>query len=152
MTRKLAGFLLIDLGIAAIVVSVIVELSGSAALTLQVLGAASIVGGVVAVAITWYLYPRSSSDEELVKFGRPADATVIGVSDQGVTATGEQVARLRLQVMPANERPFTARREVTLPDVPAIGEQVRVKFNPHRRRRLIVLGDSSLRNGSPVDG
>ncbi len=75
--------------------------------------------GIGELACAWYLYPRSRSDQELEDLGRPATATVLDVRDRGVTATGEQVARLRLRVTPANERPFTARSEVVLEDLPA---------------------------------
>ena len=140
MIHRFGGFLLIDLGIAAIVVAALVELDDSAALALRILGGVLILGGLIESVLAWYLYPRSRGDEELVEFGRPALATVVEVDDRGVTATGEQIGRVRLRVMPANERPFTARRDVTLPDLPAVGEQVKVSFDPHRRRRLIVLG------------
>jgi hypothetical protein len=140
MFHRLAGFLLIDLGVAAVVVSAIVELGDSAALTLRILAGVLILSGIGELAGAWYLYPRSRSDQGLEDLGRPATATVLDVQDRGVTATGEQVARLRLRVTPTNERPFTARSEVVLEDLRAEGERVRVKFDPHRRRRLIVIG------------
>ena len=140
MPHRLLGFLLIDLGIAAIVVSLVIELADPVAFTLVVLGGVLMLSGLAQLLGAWLLYPTSRGDAELEQFGRPATATVIGVSHGGVSATGEQTARLRLRVSPANERPFTARREVTLPDMPEVGAQVRVKFDPHRRRRLIVVG------------
>ena len=110
MIHRLAGFLLIDLGIAAIVVAGVVELDDSVALGLWILGGVLILAGLIELAFAWYLYPRSRGDEELAEFGRPALATVVRVDPRGVTATGEQMGRLRLRVTPANERPFTARR------------------------------------------
>ncbi len=108
-------------------------------MTLVILGGVLILSGLAQLLSAWFLYPRSRDDAELEQFGRPATATVIGVGHRGVSATGEQTARLRLRVGPANERPFTAWREVTLPDMPEVGSQVKVKFDPHRRRRLIVV-------------
>ena len=151
MIHRLAGFVLVDLGIAAIAAAVLLKLSDEAATGLQILGGALILSGIFEFVLGWFLYPGARKDADLVKYGRSATASVTGVSDQGVTAVGEQIARLSLYVEPANERPFKARRDVTLPDMPAIGEQVRVKFDPHRRRRLIVLGDSSLHDRDPRD-
>ena len=151
MIRRLAGFVLVDLGIAAIAAAALLELSDEAATGLQILGGVLILSGILEFVLGWFLYPRTRKDAELVKYGRSATASITGVSDRGVNAVGEQVARLSLHVEPVNERSFKARREVTLPDMPAIGEQVRVKFDPHRRRRLIVLGDTSLDAPDPAE-
>ena len=150
MIHRFAGFVLVDLGIAAIAIAVLLDLSDEAATGLLILAGALVLAGVFELVVGWFLYPRTRKDAELVKYGRSATATVTGVSDRGVNAVGEQVARLSLYVEPVNERPFKTRREVTLPDMPAIGEQIRVKFDPHRRRRLIVLGDTSLDARDPA--
>ncbi len=143
MRHRLLGSLLIDLGIAAIVTSLVIELADSVAFTLAILGGVLILGGLAQLLGAWFLYPRSRDYAEPEQFGRRATATVIGVGHRGVGATGEQTARLRLRVSPANERPFTAWREVTLPDMPEVGAQVKVKFDPHRRRRLSVVESSA---------
>lgn len=140
MVYRLAGFALIDLAIGAALVAALVELDSAITSTLWVLAVILAVAGVIELGLAWYLFPRARSDEELERYGRPAEATVLDVKDRGVSSTGEQHAELRLLVEPANERPFTAQRRVTLPAVPEIGEQVRVKFDPNRRRRVIVLG------------
>lgn len=151
MIHRFAGFVLIDLGIVAVLATALVELSDEATLGLLVLGGALILSGIFELVLGWFLYPRAPKDAQLVKYGRSAMTSVVGVSDRGINAVGEQVARLSLYVEPLNERPFKARREVTLPDMPAIGERARVKFDPHRQRRLIVPGDCSLHDRDPKD-
>lgn len=84
-----------------------------------------------------------ASPEELHRYGRPANATVLGVEDARLEAGGTRTARLSLHVTPRNESSYKTRRRVVLPGgrVPAAGETVTVKFDPHKRREFVLVED-----------
>src|SRR4051794_35981561 len=69
--------------------------------------------------------PLESSDE-LYKYGRPANATVMKVADEQLRADGVRLAKLTLRVTPVNEPDYKTTRLLALPKgrVPAVGEQL----------------------------
>ena len=83
-------------------------------------------------------------DDQLERFGRPAPATVLEVEAPELSAGGEGGARLTLEVTPRNESSFRTRvtqpaSRPTPPPPPLPGEVVSVKFDPNKRKRLIVV-------------
>jgi hypothetical protein len=84
------------------------------------------------------------SPEELHRYGRPANATVLGVEDARLDAAGRRTAKLSIHVTPRNERSYKTRRRVVLPGggVPAEGDTVTVKFDPHKRREFVLVEES----------
>jgi hypothetical protein len=81
---------------------------------------------------------------ELYKYGRPANATIEKVEDEQLRPDGVRLAKLTLRVEPRNESKFRTTRLLALPKarVPAVGEQVTVKFDPQSRKNVVLLEDS----------
>jgi hypothetical protein len=81
--------------------------------------------------------------EELHRYGRPANATVRRVEDARLEAGRTRTAKLSLHVTPRNESAYKTRRRVVLPGgrVPAEGETVTIKFDPHKRRKFVLVED-----------
>jgi hypothetical protein len=84
------------------------------------------------------------STEELHRYGRPANATVLEVSDEQLRPDGTRVAKLKLHVAPRNESSYKTTRLCVLPKgrVPTIGERVTVKFDPQARKNVVLLEES----------
>ena len=78
--------------------------------------------------------------QELYKYGRPANATVLAVEDQQVRSDGVTTAKVSLQVAPRNESEFKTTRVLALPGgrVPSVGERVTVKFDPNSRKNVVL--------------
>ena len=81
---------------------------------------------------------------ELYKYGRPANALVEKVSEEQLRPDGVRLAKLTLQVTPVNESAFRTTRVLALPKarVPAVGEQLTVKFDPQSRKNVVLLEES----------
>jgi hypothetical protein len=81
---------------------------------------------------------------ELYKYGRPANATVEKVSDESLQPSGVRLAKLTLHVTPVNESAYRTTRVLALPKarVPAVGEQMTVKFDPQSRKNVVLLEES----------
>ena len=81
---------------------------------------------------------------ELHRYGRPANARVVSVGEAQLTGDGGRTARLKLNVAPVNESDYMVTRTLLLPGgrVPAVGEVVTVKFDPQKRRNLVLLEES----------
>lgn len=79
--------------------------------------------------------------QELYKYGRPANATVLAVEDHQTQADGVQTAKISLQVAPRNESEFKTTRVLALPggNLPAVGSMVTVKFDPNSRKNVVLL-------------
>ena len=80
----------------------------------------------------------------LYRYGRPANAEVLRVEDEQLRPYATRLAKLTLRVTPVNERPYETTRLLALPGarVPAVGEQVTVKFDPQSRRNVVLLEES----------
>ena len=81
---------------------------------------------------------------ELYKYGRPANAEVLKVEDEQLRPDATRLAKLTLRVAPVNESAFKTTRLLALPGgrVPAVGEQVTVKFDPQSRKNVVLLEES----------
>jgi hypothetical protein len=84
--------------------------------------------------------PLESSDE-LYRYGRPANATVMKVENEQLRPDGVRLARLTLHVAPVNESDYRTTRTLALPKgrVPAVGERLTVKFDPQSRKNVVLL-------------
>ena len=78
---------------------------------------------------------------ELYKYGRPANAVIEKISDETLRPDGVRTAKVTLHVSPVNESSFRTTRVLALPKarIPAIGEQVTVKFDPQSRKNVVLL-------------
>ena len=78
--------------------------------------------------------------QELIRHGRPANATVKRVDDVSLESDGSRTARLTVHVTPLNETSYRTTQRVTLPHgrVPAVGEAVAIRFDPNRRRQFAL--------------
>ena len=87
--------------------------------------------------------PLDSSDE-LYKYGRPANATVMKVEDEQLRPEGVRTAKLTLHVTPVNEPDYKTTRVLALPKgrVPAVGEQLTLKFDPQSRKNVVLLDET----------
>lgn len=81
---------------------------------------------------------------ELYKYGRPANGQVLAVEDTVLSTDGTRTAKLRVQIAPVNESTYTSTRTVALPGgrVPAVGEQVTVKFDPNSRKNFVLMEEN----------
>ena len=81
---------------------------------------------------------------ELYKYGRPANATVLAVSDEQLQPDGVRLAKLKLKVTPRNESAFKTTRTLALPRgrTPIVGQQVTVKFDPQSRKNVVLLEEN----------
>jgi len=81
---------------------------------------------------------------ELYKYGRPANGQVLAVEDTLLSTDGTRTAKLRVQISPVNESTYTSTRTVALPGgrVPAVGQQVTVKFDPNSRKNFVLLEEN----------
>jgi len=73
--------------------------------------------------------------------GVEADATILAVSDTGVTLNQHPYVKLRLRVEPFGRPVYEteAKALVSRVAIPRPGDGVRVKFDPNRPERVIVL-------------
>ena len=131
------GALFAAIGLAAITTGV--AAGGEATMGLSLFGVTFLAGAAVFVWVgSWGVHDtRPLQPEELRRYGRPARATVLEIHSP-VDATGVQ---LTLRVEPLNESPFKATAHLA-PAIatPRVGGEVGVKFDPHKRKHLIVTG------------
>jgi hypothetical protein len=82
---------------------------------------------------------------ELYRYGRPANAIVEKVEGETLRPDGVRLAKLTLRVAPVNESKFRTTRTLALPKarIPAVGEQVTVKFDPQSRKNVVLLEDNA---------
>lgn len=79
---------------------------------------------------------RPLRDGDLRRYGRPAVATVLQVGAPGEDGHAE----VALRVQPRNESSFKATARLNLGStVQPVGGEVRVKFDPNKRKHLIVV-------------
>ena len=132
MSRSMSacGVLFGAIGLAAIASDV--SAAGGRDVGTVLFGASFLAGAALFFWIArWPVYDRGPLEEtELLRLGRPATATVVAVGPGALT----------LQVSPANERPFRAQAPPARGSVPAVGDEVRVRFDPGKRKHLVVTG------------
>jgi hypothetical protein len=137
-----AGWLNIVAGIATGAVMFAVGLGPIAVIT----GLAMIGSGAFMV---WLAAGWDKPIEDLStlnKYGRPANAVVLEAGEATLDGTGRRTAKLKLNVAPVNESDFITTRMLELPGgrVPAVGETVTVKFDPQKRKNLILLEENYM--------
>jgi hypothetical protein len=132
-----AGWLMVVLGAAMLAGSIAAGFALFGVLMLATLGGSGVF--MILLARGWD-NPLESS-EDLHRYGRPANATVRSVEDPKLDAGGTRTAKLALQVRPRNESSYKTQRRVVLPGgrIPAEGETVTIKFDPHKRREFVLL-------------
>jgi hypothetical protein len=141
------GWLLIVVGLGMVVGGVIGAGTAGGAGLLVGLGG----GGLACVAsgalMIWmgrgWDTPLDSA-ADLYKYGRPANAEVLGVDGAQTDTKGVRTAKLSLRVSPVNESSFKTARTVAIPGgrVPNVGETVTVKFDPNSRKDFVLLEES----------
>jgi hypothetical protein len=82
--------------------------------------------------------------DELYKYGRPANATVLSVSNEELRPDATRLAKVKLHVTPVNEPGYKTTRVVALPKgrVPLVGERLTVKFDPQSRKNVVLLEET----------
>jgi hypothetical protein len=136
---RATGWLLVVLGLASLAGSVA---AGEPALGALLFATTSPTGFFLAWLAAGWDKPMQD-DAQIHRFGRPADAVVLSASAPRMEPDGTWTAEVAFAVSPRNERRFTARRRVALPGgrAPAAGEAVTVKFDPNRRRDVVLLAE-----------
>lgn len=134
-----AGWFMVALGAAMLAGSIA---AGSPTFGLLMAGSLAGPGVLMIWLARGWDKPLPSAD--LHRFGRPANATVRKVEDAQLDTGGARTAKLSLHVTPRNESSYKATRRVVLPGgrIPAEGETVTVKFDPHKRREFVLLEDN----------
>jgi hypothetical protein len=135
-----AGWLMVALGAAILAGSIAAGFALFGVLMLATLAGS----GVFMILLARGWAKPLGSPEELHRYGCPAHATVRGVEGARLEAGGTRTAKLSLHVTPRNESSYKTRRRVVLPGgrVPAEGETVTVKFDPHKRREFVRVEES----------
>ncbi|NLT07726.1 MAG: hypothetical protein GXY03_15660 [Solirubrobacterales bacterium] len=136
------GWLLMVLGLAMATAGAVA--AGPATVGLLAGGAGCAAAGLFMVWIGRGWDRSLGSAAEIYRYGRPANAEVLAVSDVELDARGARTAKLRLRVAPVNESAYTTTRSVAVPGgrVPRVGETVTVKFDPNSRKDIVLLEDS----------
>ena len=105
---------------------------------------AVLAGGLAIAACSAIVDPFSGRGEacDILATGKPATATIVGISDTGVTINQNPVVAFDLEVQPDNAAPFRAHTKalVSRLDVPQIqpGRKVPVKFDPKQPSRVAI--------------
>jgi hypothetical protein len=73
--------------------------------------------------------------------GIEADATILAVSDTGVTVNKNPYVKLRLRVEPMGMAAYETevKAMVSRVSIPRLGDGVRVKFDPNKPEEVIVV-------------
>ena len=142
-----AGYLMIVVGVAMAVGGIAGAGSAGGAGLLLGLGLGGLgcaAGGAVMVWLGRGWDPPLDSAADLYKYGRPANAEVLSVTDAQLDVKGTRTAKLSLRVSPVNESEYKTARTVAIPGgrVPNAGETVTVKFDPHSRKDFVLLEES----------
>ena len=132
-----AGWLMVVVGVVIGIGASVAGQVGFGAITLVSLAGSG--AFMVWLADGWDK-PLENSDE-LYKYGRPSNATVLKVANEQLSPAGLMVAKLTLHVTPVNEPDYKTTRVLALPKarVPAVGERMTVKFDPQSRKNVVLL-------------
>ena len=139
-----SGWLMVVVGIAMVVGGIAGAGTAAGAGLLVGLGGGGIACAAGGAFMVWlgrgWDTPLDSASE-LYKYGRPANAEVLGVTDAKLDAKGTCTAKLTVHVRPVNESDYKSTRTVAVPGgrVPNVGETVTVKFDPNSRKDYVLL-------------
>lgn len=105
-----------------------------------------ITAGTLALAAFcfWFFFHDEARNNRLRRSGQPAEATILEVSETGVTVQGNYpLAKLRLRVEPAGGEPYevTAKCLMNRFEIPAYqpGSRISVLVDPKNRRKVAVM-------------
>lgn len=139
------GGVMILVGVAMFAAGILVsDVAGGGTVGLCVGGIGCATGGAFMISLGRGWDEPLESAAELYKYGRPANAEVMSVTDAKLDAAGTRTAKLTVHVSPVNESDYKSTRMVALPGgrVPAVGETVTVKFDPNSRKDFVLLEES----------
>jgi hypothetical protein len=133
------GWLMIAIGVAILVGGVAAGQAGFGVLMLAVMSGT---GAFMLWFGRGWDKPLESA-QDLYKYGRPANAIVEKVEDATLDPRGMRTAKVSLRVAPVNESAYETTRTVALPGgrIPAVGETVTIKFDPHSRKEFVLLDE-----------
>ena len=96
--------------------------------------------GVFVVTINSRWLITSGKYQRLMQNGADADATVVAMSDTGVTVNQNPYVNLQLRVQPAGRPAYDASMKVLVSRlaIPRVGETIRVKYDPNKPQDVIV--------------
>ncbi|MDD1649266.1 MAG: hypothetical protein LUO80_02575 [Methylococcaceae bacterium] len=109
-------------------------------------GAVCIAASMALMACTALVDQFSGRGEacEILAIGKPASATIIGISDTGTTINNDPVVAFELEVHPDPGTPFKAKTRALISrlDVPQVqpGHVVPVKYDPQQPGRVAIDG------------
>ncbi len=122
-----------------------------------------IIGLVIAMFIPWIIFWTTLNrapawKQDVLENGRQASATVIGISDTGISfGRTSFVIQMRLQVRPPDEAPFeaTLERTVSRIDIPTTGDSYLVKYDPNDKSHILLVSEEDIAHGygtMPAEG
>jgi hypothetical protein len=134
-----AGWLMVAIGVAILVGAIAAGQPGFGALMLVVMAGS---GGFMLWFGRGWDKPLETA-QDLYRYGRPANAIVEKVEDAALDGRGMRTAKVSLRVAPVNESAYRTTRTVALPNgrIPAVGETVTIKFDPHSRKEFVLLDE-----------
>ncbi len=107
----------------------------------------SILGTIVGfTACSTIVDPLSGRGDacDILAIGKPATATIVDISDTGITINQDPVVAFVLEVHPEHAAPFRAHTKALISrlDVPQVqpGRTVQVKFDPKQPSRVAIDG------------
>lgn len=135
--------------VAAMVIAGIVMhfFGGAPALAVLVL----LIGGY-AVYSAYAIRQPSKGDQHIMHDGIEADATIVKVTDTGITLDGlSYVLKLHLRVEPKGAAPFDSSIEMPFQrgSGAPVGGHIRVKYDPTKPGHVVMVGDSISVGESP---
>jgi hypothetical protein len=91
----------------------------------------------------WFFFHDEARNNRLRRSGQPAEATILEVSETGVTVQGNYpLAKLRLRVEPAGGEPYEVTTKCLMNrfQIPAYqpGSRISVLVDPRNRRKVAV--------------
>lgn len=135
--------------VAAMVIAGIVMhfFGGGPAIAVLVL----LIGGY-AVYSSYAIRQPSKGDQHIMRDGIEADATIVNVTDTGITLDGlSYVLKLHLRVEPNGAAPFDSSIEMPFQrgSGAPMGGHIRVKYDPAKPGHVVMVGDSISMGGLP---
>jgi hypothetical protein len=93
---------------------------------------------------SWFFFHDEARNNRLRRSGQPAEATILEVSETGVTVQGNYpLAKLRLRVEPAGGEPYEVSTKCLMErfQIPAYqpGSRISVLVDPRNRRKVAVM-------------
>lgn len=112
--------------------------------------------GIMAIFVV-PLIMRSSQDRKLLQTGAPAQATILGIWDTGLTVNDNPQIGMHLEVRPANGEPFQAQVKKIVSRIQISqfqpGATLEVRYDPNDRTKVAVaaIGGGQMIAGMPMN-